>query len=339
MACINHELKAIYIHIPKCGGLYVQKILEEFYNFEFINHNKGFDYDKNKIEEEIEDIMKNKITNEDFIKKYWEILYQKKGVVEYILKLDDINLNIWNSYFKFTFVRNPYDRFISGYKYICKNKYNKSINDLLNEQDNYEYFHTIISQKNHLINNDNKIDINYIGNFEKLDEELINVLRILKQPIKHERFLLNNIKLNKTPLDIEIILDNNIINKINNLFEEDLKLFNYNKINNIDDYNEYKNNKIIKDNNDLINELIENNEIEEPYDYIIINDIKLKNIKQKHNIKDSDELLPFDTIRHKIMDIQNKRIKLNIIKSINQGISDAISEYKLSDLYKNLNKK
>ena len=28
MCSINHELKAIYIHIPKNGGLYVEEILE-----------------------------------------------------------------------------------------------------------------------------------------------------------------------------------------------------------------------------------------------------------------------------------------------------------------------
>ena len=36
MACINHQLKAIYIHLPKVGGLYIENILIKFYGFKSI---------------------------------------------------------------------------------------------------------------------------------------------------------------------------------------------------------------------------------------------------------------------------------------------------------------
>ena len=34
MCSINHDLKAIYIHVPKNGGLYVEQILKRYYGFE-----------------------------------------------------------------------------------------------------------------------------------------------------------------------------------------------------------------------------------------------------------------------------------------------------------------
>ena len=33
MCSINHDLELIYVHTPKCGGLYIQRLLETFYNF------------------------------------------------------------------------------------------------------------------------------------------------------------------------------------------------------------------------------------------------------------------------------------------------------------------
>ena len=33
MCLITDDLKCIFIHTPKCGGLFVQKVLEQFYGF------------------------------------------------------------------------------------------------------------------------------------------------------------------------------------------------------------------------------------------------------------------------------------------------------------------
>ncbi len=48
MCSINHELKLIFIHTPKCGGLFVEKLLETFYEFKTYyftheNHNLFID--------------------------------------------------------------------------------------------------------------------------------------------------------------------------------------------------------------------------------------------------------------------------------------------------------
>jgi hypothetical protein len=42
MCSINHDLKAIFIHIPKTGEFYTHNILEKYYNFKtiyFFNRN------------------------------------------------------------------------------------------------------------------------------------------------------------------------------------------------------------------------------------------------------------------------------------------------------------
>ena len=52
MCSINHDLKAIFFHIPKNGGLYVQNILEKYYGFDTVYFTRKdhylFDDEKNK---------------------------------------------------------------------------------------------------------------------------------------------------------------------------------------------------------------------------------------------------------------------------------------------------
>ena len=53
MCSINHELKAIYIHVPKCGGLSVQILLDKHYGFKtaYFTHENHSDYVLDKGDE------------------------------------------------------------------------------------------------------------------------------------------------------------------------------------------------------------------------------------------------------------------------------------------------
>lgn len=261
MCSINHELKAIYVHLPKNGGLYIEKILEEFYGFKTMyftheNHNDFSDLSIDKIEPE----------NNGFIN------FKKQGIIRYHMSSEKYNNTVgltpekWSTYYKFTFIRNPYDKLVSAYKYINSNNYgNKKVlfQQFIENMDNcsdYTYFHAFISQYQQLLNLNNEIDINYFGKFENLNNELINVLKIIGvKKILHYSIIEKNIAINRSNLDKNYALyyNDNILQKVNNIFNEDFLYFKYKKNETIEEliYDSnmyYISNDILKKNNDNI---------------------------------------------------------------------------------------
>ena len=110
MCSINHDKKAIFIHIPKNGGSYIASLLSKNYGFknyylkrpdhkEFcLGLDKSVDKHENKI--------------------HGTLIYYKTS--PYINKLMGMDIDKWNNYYIFTFIRNPYDRIVSGWNYCNK---------------------------------------------------------------------------------------------------------------------------------------------------------------------------------------------------------------------------
>jgi hypothetical protein len=76
-----------------------------------------------------------------------------------------IGSNIWESYFKFCFVRNPWDRAISHYYWFIREPVrSKNLDDFLLKQNklNYSYIYMI----------DNKIAVDFVGRYENLMTDL-----------------------------------------------------------------------------------------------------------------------------------------------------------------------
>jgi len=255
MCSINHDLKAIYIHIPKCGGLFVEKILTSFYNF------KTYYFTHENHEEfiDIDNLERNSFDFQSNVKGFLKIT--KKGVLSYYMsstihnKYTGMTLEKWNEYKKFTFIRNPYDRIISAFKYIKKyNNIDFKFEELLeskNSIDRYSYFHTFISQYQDLLDINNCFNIDYIGKFENLNEDLCDILlKIGVDKIKHREILLNNIKLNFSEKENYVIhYDNNLIEKVNNLFYDDFENFTeYKKTHSINELEEDSKQYFITDN-------------------------------------------------------------------------------------------
>ena len=107
---ISHKYKFIFLHIPKCAGTSVNKMLSEKTNFDYKSPNYEFLYGwcpKRKI-------------------------FMQHATVQELFELDLISANIWNSYYKFTIIRNPWDRIISSFNWIKSDlKINGSLTDFL----------------------------------------------------------------------------------------------------------------------------------------------------------------------------------------------------------------
>ena len=215
MCSINHDKKAIFIHIPKTGGSYISNILEKYYGFKsyYLQRpdHKYFCGGKDKSVDKHE----NKI--------HGTLMYYKTS--QYINNIMNMNDNKWKKYFIFTFVRNPYDRIISGWNYC--NKYNIPFDNYLNinfNANSYDYWHVFMPQSRHIINNNGKININFIGKFENIENDLIIVLNKLGfNNIVHIPFKKNS----KKHDNYLTYYNKQIYEKVNKIINDDLILFDY----------------------------------------------------------------------------------------------------------------
>jgi len=271
MCSINHDLKCIFLHIPKTAGSYLREILEEFYGFKtyYFTAENHEDYIDSKYED---------------YNEIGSLYIKKKGIYRYFKNSKRFNLytgmdeDKWKTYKKFAFVRNPYDRFLSSFNYLRLKQKGFDLLNVFKKKElltGIEYFHIFMTQYQNLIDDDNKINIDFIGRYENLNGDIIDILhKIGVSKITHINYLKNNVIINSSTstkkilllnngnesvlndesvLKNELVLNNesilknkrtneteiseNVVKLINEHFSDDLKYFNYKQI-----FSEYKTN-------------------------------------------------------------------------------------------------
>ena len=349
MAYINHEKKALFLHNVKCGGCYIRDNLLEFYDF------KPFAYNiHNKYEDFFDD--KTRINYEEDLDSH---TIRKKGKYRYYYSHQEVDAKIFNEYFIFTFVRNPYERLYSAYCYLKKlvsstgkirnSKENidyfqdfKTFINNIDNINNISYYHAFITQYEQFINDSNQININYIGKQETLDDDFINILNIIGfTNIKHINDILCENKNNKSSNNNNIIneYDQEILSFVNKHFEKDFITFGYEMFYNLKDLQYHISNK---ENINIDNILYDID------DYAItklINDFKI--ITEIFEIKD-DLLGKYEDIIHYLLEgidknENNETIKTelsffnsNIIDIKNYNIKIRKTQKKIIDKYNQL---
>jgi hypothetical protein len=228
MCSINHEKKAIFIHIPKTAGSYLAEILQKNYGFknyylqrpdhkQFCFHiDNSVKYHENKI--------------------HGTIVYYKTS--KYLNRIMNMNEEKWNTYHKFCFVRNPFDRIVSGWNYC--NKYNIEFDKFINfdfGSNSFDYWHTFMPQYRHIVNEKGEKFIDFIGYFENIEEDLKVVLNKLNLKVTHKPFIKNKSNHDnylkyymKDADDADADATNDeLIEKVIKICNEDFNNFNYNK--------------------------------------------------------------------------------------------------------------
>lgn len=192
MCSINHDLKALYIHIPKTGGSYISSVLSKYYGFKNYylkrpDHNSFCKfYDKSVDKHE------NKL--------FGTYLYYKTS--PYLNSIMNMNEQKWNTYKIFTFVRDPVKRLISGYNYCRENNQYKNIKfDIFYKNiirlNCWTYWHCFMPQIRHIVNENNENICFFIGNQENMENDLKKVLELLNLKVIHVPHIKNKTK-NKT---------------------------------------------------------------------------------------------------------------------------------------------
>jgi len=234
MIAVNHEKKAIFIRIPKTASTYLMTIFRYNYNFKYTHKISEF-HDNITPKNKNDCIQGNK--NIDFLN------YCKNSkIISNELSMDDI---LYDNYIKFSFVRNPYERIVSGWKFLQERYDNMESLDYvpfqicsfkdflkLNTDDlsNIEYVHTFMTQSFNINNN----NVTIIGKYENLEDDILKILLNLgfnECEINHEKQIMNN----TNHEHYKEYYDNESIQLVNVLFKEDFENFNYKIINNVDE--------------------------------------------------------------------------------------------------------
>jgi hypothetical protein len=144
-----------------------------------------------------------------------------------LMKFDEIK-KIKNDLFIFSFVRNPYDRFVSEYFW-----FNKGVNFNKHHFKNWYKRHYSkidldhkLRQTDFLINENNEIDIDFIGKVENIQEDWKKLLKLIgfNENIKLPHKNKSN---NRERKDFMYYLDNEDITFINEMFYDDFINFDY----------------------------------------------------------------------------------------------------------------
>tara|TARA_A100001015_G_scaffold164322_1_gene182688 strand:+ start:1401 stop:2063 length:663 start_codon:yes stop_codon:yes gene_type:complete len=216
MCSINHNKKAIFIHIPKTGGSFITETLSTYYGF------KNY-YLKRPDHNQFCKIFDNSVDKHEN-KLFGTLLYYKTS--NYLNKIMNMNKNKWETYFIFTFVRNPYDRLVSGFSY-CSKKYDIKFENYLFNAKNMNcwiYWHCFMPQIRHIVNEYGENKVDFVGKYENLSADFCRVLNLLKFNIIH----INKVKNRSIHKHYTNYYNNDNIKITNKIIEDDLKNLNYN---------------------------------------------------------------------------------------------------------------
>jgi len=156
---ISHKHKFIFIHIPKTAGTSISSALNPF------------------CEESYPSI------------KHWSAVKIK----------EKFGSDIWNEYFKFTFIRNPYERLLSWYNMIDKNRWRPNANSFQShvKKNIHSFREFIMEDKQSIdinrfpqqriaqlkkISENGRVIVDFVGKYENLNEDFYYICKKLNIP-------------------------------------------------------------------------------------------------------------------------------------------------------------
>lgn len=162
---ISHKHKCIFIHIPKTAGMSISS---------FFHKGVKFHYENPDYERLFGWCPKRQI-------------HMQHATTKQLLETELITEEQWNSYYKFTFVRNPWDRAYSDYTWIQDfSRIKGSFKSYLNKEKEFE---KILNDKtvntylgDHLLSQTDFFDfegpykLDFIGRFENFRNDIKQVL-------------------------------------------------------------------------------------------------------------------------------------------------------------------
>ena len=127
----------------------------------------------------------------------------------------------WNEYYKFCFVRNPWDRVVSQYFWRIKNS-NIKISKFLKSK----HYKDLIKKGENIYTINKKIVVDEIFKYEDINESMIKLKKILNLPSEIELPVTKS-STRKIKKDYKTFLSKNHRDFIYSTFKKEIKKFNY----------------------------------------------------------------------------------------------------------------
>lgn len=232
MAKISHDKKALFFHVPKNAGTSLSVFLNS-QGWENIRYSPisgerddvapDFEYSKGccqRIKNNINLISrKNTIAN----------LTNNKAI--YIENINDnekkcyklINQSTWSNYFKFAFVRNPWDRVVSAWKNRSSiEKFEDFIKVIPAQKNHTDLFWHTLPQYDHIYDENENLMVDKVYRVENLQDDLKEICK---------NFELNYSEIGKMNSSNrkpywEYYTDE-MANKVSEIYKKDIEKFNY----------------------------------------------------------------------------------------------------------------
>ena len=207
---ISKKNKLIFFHIPKNAGTSVSSLLLK---------NESFYYPWVILSKILRKIKKtDNFFFDNFQKKIY--LFTSHETVRTIER--KISSEIYDNFFKFAVVRNPYSRFVSRYNYMKSTNTLKELSFPEFLKKHVELSLIADQQYRFLLNKNGKIGVNKIIKFENINEEMTEFSKA------------NNLKLSKfkklnisTTENYKDYYDTDTKKIVEDFCKEDLEFFNY----------------------------------------------------------------------------------------------------------------
>jgi hypothetical protein len=216
---ISDKKKFVFIHIPKTGGTSIEYSLLKYANL----RQKIVSYYPTKYL--IYLINRSNINLLDNGNKWINGFHRHEKIC--FLEKD----KKYNNYFIFTFVRNPYEWFLSLYTYIKRSKNHKDyqiVKDInLKIFLDYIIEKKFYTQSDYIYSDKYKKKINFIGKIENINNDFNFILKKLKinSKLNHK-----NKSYNKT-YNESLFHDKKFLKKFNDYFNKDFLNFGYKFVN------------------------------------------------------------------------------------------------------------
>ena len=207
---ISKKNKLIFFHIPKNAGTSVSSALlkNENYYYPWVIISKILRKFK-KTDNFFFDNLQKKI-----------YLFTSHETVKTIEK--KISSEIFDNFFKFAVVRNPYSRFVSRYNYMKLTNKLKELNFSEFLKKHVELSLIADQQYKFLLNKNGKIGVDKIIKFENINEEMAELSKIIN--LNPSKFKKLNISTTDNYRDY---YDNDAKKIVEDFCKEDLEFFNY----------------------------------------------------------------------------------------------------------------
>ena len=172
---ISKKHKFIFVHIPKCAGTSIEKALGHYENkYNIQDHRKMCEYEK--------------ISEQNFISSLRDCFYLLRNYDKnnrskhhkrfmnslQMLFYSELNLNEFNSFYKFSIVRNSWSRIYSWYNNVLRDVYLRNLYEINQEISLYEFVKNKIvpsdfNQIDYLKDRHGDFPLNFIGRFENIE--------------------------------------------------------------------------------------------------------------------------------------------------------------------------